>query len=186
MGSQGREERDAKSTRRDGAGRDGAGHEQSGVPALTIHPATPSDLPTIRALFSAYAASLNFSLCFQDFSRELDELPGRYAPPRGLLLLATHNSTPAGCVALRPLDDATCEMKRLYVRPEARGHGLGRALANRLIDDARALGYARMRLDTVPSVMASAVAMYRGLGFREIEPYCENPVPGALFFELNL
>lgn len=152
----------------------------------TILPATPADLPTLRTLFLEYAASLNFSLCFQNFEHELATLPGPYAPPRGLLLLATVNNTPAGCIALRPLPDHACEMKRLYVRPTHRGLRLGHALTLHLINHARALGYHHMRLDTVPTTMPTAVALYRTLGFIEIPPYCDNPVPGALFMELDL
>lgn len=143
------------------------------------------ELEAVRTLFREYADSLGFPLDFQDFGRELEELPGAYAPPRGALLLARIGSEPAGCVALRPLDESTCEMKRLYVRPAHRAHGLGRLLAERVVAEARDRGYARMRLDTVPG-MEKAQALYRALGFREIEPYRENPVPGAAFLELQL
>lgn len=140
-----------------------------------------SDVDEVRALFREYAASLPFALDFQDFDRELAELPGEYAPPRGALLLARG----AGCVGLRPLDAATCEMKRLYVRPSARGTGLGRRLTEAIVGEARGLGYARMRLDTMPD-MAAALSLYAELGFREIPPYRANPVDGAVFLELEL
>ncbi len=138
-------------------------------------------LEEVRALFGEYAASLPFALDFQDFDRELAELPGTYAPPRGALLLARG----AGCVGLRPIDETTCEMKRLYVRSSARGTGLGRRLAEAVVSEARRLGYARMRLDTVPG-MDSAQALYAQLGFQEIPPYRPNPIPGARFLELQL
>jgi len=132
-------------------------------------------------LFREYAASLPFALDFQDFEGELTGLPGAYAPPRGSLLLARG----AGCVGLRPLDETICEMKRLYVRRSARGAGLGRLLAEAVIGEGRRLGYARMRLDTVPG-METAQVLYAQLGFREIAPYRVNPVPGARFLELQL
>jgi putative acetyltransferase len=141
----------------------------------------PADLDEVRALFREYAASLPFALDFQDFEQELAELPGAYAPPRGVLLLARD----AGCVALRPIDATVCELKRLYVRPSARGTGLGRRLVEAIVNDARALGYSRMRLDTTPS-MTAAQSLYEQLGFREIPPYRPNPVPGARFLELDL
>lgn len=141
---------------------------------------------TVRELFLEYAQSLGFSLCFQSFDKELAGLPGDYRPPEGRLLLATHQATPAGCVALHKLDPEACEMKRLYVRPQFRGKGLGRALAERVIADAREIGYQRLRLDTVEPVMQAAVAVYRQLGFREIAPYRENPIEGALYMELKL
>jgi putative acetyltransferase len=140
-----------------------------------------SDVDEVRELFHEYAASLSFALDFQDFDRELDELPGAYAPPRGALLLARGE----GCVALRPIDETTCEMKRLYVRPSARGTGLGRRLAEAIVAEARTLGYSHMRLDTVPE-MDAAQSLYARLGFREIPPYRPNPVPGARFLELQL
>lgn len=148
--------------------------------------ASPQDIAVIRELFLEYAKSLNFSLCFQSFEQELAELPGDYAPPQGRLLLAAHEPESAGCVALRPLEDDICEMKRLYVRPAFRGQGLGKMLAERLIADARGIGYQRMRLDTVEPAMGTAVAMYRSFGFREIAPYCPNPIAGALYMELSL
>jgi putative acetyltransferase len=148
--------------------------------------ASPDQVSAVRELFLEYAKSLNFSLCFQSFEKELAELPGEYTPPDGRLLLATHSSQLAGCVALHKLENDICEMKRLYVRPEFRGKGLGRVLAERLVADAREIGYKRLRLDTVEPVMRNAVGLYRKLGFREIAPYRENPIESALYMELAL
>lgn len=147
---------------------------------------SPDQIAAIRELFLEYAQSLGFSLCFQGFDQELAGLPGDYAPPHGRLLLATSNGDPAGCVALHRLAEHICEMKRLYVRPEFRGKGLGRKLAKKIIAESRQLGYKKLRLDTVEPVMKMAVAMYRTLGFREIPPYRQNPIEGALYMELQL
>lgn len=147
---------------------------------------TPADLIAARELFLEYAKSLNFSLCFQGFDQELASLPGDYAPPAGRLLLAEFYGRRAGCVALHRLEDGICEMKRLYVRPEFRGHKIGRRLAEAVIADARAAGYRLMRLDTVAPVMREAVQLYRELGFYEIPAYRPNPQPGTLYMELAL
>jgi GNAT superfamily N-acetyltransferase len=144
-----------------------------------------SEAENVRALLRAYAASLPFELDFQDFDRELAELPGAYAPPRGALLVARVGGEAIGCVAVRPLTGDTCEMKRLFVLPAARGTGLGRRLAVAIVTEARRLGYARMRLDTTPG-METAQALYEELGFEEIAPYTRNPVVGTRFLELQL
>lgn len=147
---------------------------------------SPEHITQARELFLEYAQSLGFSLCFQNFDRELAGLPGDYVPPDGRLLIAEYDDQLAACVALHKLDADICEMKRLYLRPQFRGKGLGRILANRIIADARQIGYRRMRLDTVEPVMKDAVAMYRKLGFKEIPAYRPNPNPGTLYMELLL
>jgi putative acetyltransferase len=162
---------------------------RSDVDSPSIHflqAESATQIAQARELFLEYAQSLGFSLCFQNFDKELAELPGDYVPPSGRLLLAEYQSHLAGCVALHKLEEGICEMKRLYLRPQFRGKGLGLALANRIIAEARQIGYGKMRLDTVESVMKDAVAMYRKLGFREIPPYCSNPIPSAVYMELQL
>jgi carbonic anhydrase len=139
------------------------------------------DSELARTLFREYADALGVDLSFQRFDEELEALPGGY----DAVLVARLDGEPAGCVGVRPFDRTTCEMKRLYVRPNARGTGLGRALALRAIEHARSLGYERMRLDTLPS-MAAARTLYRELGFVEIEPYRHNPIAGTAFMELQL
>jgi ribosomal protein S18 acetylase RimI-like enzyme len=148
---------------------------------MIIRAATMEDLDEIRLMLREYAAWLEIDLCFQNFEEELAGLPGEYSPPRGRLLIAEGG----GCVAVRPIDDETCEMKRLYVRPEGRGLGLGRRLVLAIIKEARAIGYRRMRLDTMPK-MGGAQRLYEALGFRDIEAYRYNPEPGARFLELEL
>ncbi len=194
---------------------------------LEIAQAKADQIGIVRELFVEYARSLGFSLCFQGFDRELERLPGEYAPPDGRLFLAVVADTEpengrsapgdergvsgrehaerepggrepgdppvtervAGCIALRrrgEIGEGICEMKRLYVRPAFRGHGAGRALAAAVVAAAREAGYRRMRLDTIPAEMAAAIGLYRDLGFRDIPPYYENPIPGALCMELEL
>jgi GNAT superfamily N-acetyltransferase len=153
---------------------------------LKIAPATGAgDLENIRVLFGEYAALVAEALCFQNFDAELESLPGSYAEPQGALLIARDGATAAGCVALRRLDGATAEMKRMYVRPAYRGTGLGRQLALAIIAEARARGHRRMVLDTLPK-LTTALALYRDLGFRPTGPYLAAPTPGALCFELSL
>jgi putative acetyltransferase len=145
----------------------------------------PGDLTTIRGLFQEYADSLSFELDFQDFREELASLPGKYAPPMGSILVAKEKGETVGCVAVRPLGDGVCEMKRLYVKPAHRGKSLGRDLALAIIEEAKRIGYKTMRLDTVVE-MKEASALYRTLGFQPIDAYCYNPLPGAMYFELKL
>jgi GNAT superfamily N-acetyltransferase len=151
-----------------------------------VRAGSPDDLEHARTLFKEYAAWLEIDLCFQNFEKELAELPGEYAPPNGRLLLAIKDTGIAGCVAMRKIGEGACEIKRLFVRSEFRGQGLGRQLAEAIIREAKQIGYQRMRLDTLPPQMNDAIALYRSLGFVEIEPYYNNPVPGAKFMELKL
>ncbi len=150
-----------------------------------IEASGPEDLALARRLFQEYAASLDVDLGFQGFAEELEGLPGAYARPTGGLLLGFDGSEPAGCVAFRLLEPGIAEMKRLFVRPSARGGGWGRRLAERVVADAAAAGYERMRLDTLPSMQA-AIGLYLAIGFREIPPYRHNPVAGTRFLELDL
>jgi ribosomal protein S18 acetylase RimI-like enzyme len=147
---------------------------------------TDDQIELVRELFKEYENWLGINLCFQNFEKELAELPGDYAPPQGQLLLAMDDGRIAGCIALRKIGDGICEMKRLFVRSEFRGKGLGRKLVEAIISEARKIGYERMRLDTLPGKMDQAIALYRSLGFTEIEPYYQSPVPGAKFMELEL
>jgi len=146
---------------------------------LHIHPAI--DVSIARELFLEYARSLGVDLAFQDFEREVATLPGDYDP----ILIAHWNGEVAGCVALHALERGVCEMKRLYVRPDFRGHAIGRALADAIIGEAKRRGYRRMRLDTLPS-MRDAMRLYESLGFTDIEPYRFNPIAGSRFLELDL
>jgi len=142
-------------------------------------------MEAVKRLFTEYAESLEFDLCFQDFDTELGSLPGDYAPPSGALLLALEGEQEMGCVALRRIDESTCEMKRLYVRPAHRGKGIGRSLAKRIIRIAKDMGYRSMKLDTVHE-MTEANALYHSLGFTATKPYRFNPLDGCLFLELQL
>jgi putative acetyltransferase len=155
---------------------------------LTITQAeTDEQIAEAKALFREYEAWLGMSLCFQDFENEVATLPGKYAMPDGRLLLAYDDDNLAGCIALRPLDeDGVCEMKRLFVRDEFRGRQVGINLIERLLTDAREIGYEKMRLDTFPPKMGKAVKLYESHGFREISPYYDNPHDGVLFMELTL
>ena len=145
----------------------------------------PDDRDLVAAIFRDYAASLGVDLSFQDFEAELASLPGKYAEPNGVILLAQDNDVLVGCVALRPLADGFCEMKRLYVRPDRQGTGLGRRLALAICETAARLGYDKIRLDTLPQ-MAKAQRLYESLGFRAIAPYVFNPVEGTKFLERDL
>ncbi len=146
----------------------------------------PVDLAAVKLLFLDYAESLDFALDYQDFDQEMASFPRLYAPPAGGLVLVRVAGAAAGAVGLRPLEPGICELKRLFVRPAYRRLGLGRKLAERLIAEARAKDYRAIRLDTIGRSMPAAIALYRALGFREIPPYAFNPVPGALFMELDL
>lgn len=148
--------------------------------------ATAEEFEVVRELFREYEAWLGLSLCFQGFEEELATLPGKYAPPEGRLYLASVGEEPAGCIALRSLGDGICEMKRLYLRENARGLGLGRRLIEQVIADAREIGYRKMRLDTYPPKMGKAVSLYEAHGFHPIDAYYDNPHGDTLFMELDL
>ena len=143
-------------------------------------------LEDIRALFLEYARGLNFNLCFQNFDRELEELPGPYGLPHGRLILCEVDRRPAGCIAVKRLGSGVCELKRLFVRPEFRRRKLGLKLTQHIIDEARSIGYTVMRLDTIRGTMDNAIALYESLGFREIPAYYQNPIPNASYMELRL
>ena len=143
-------------------------------------------LEDIRALFLEYALGLNFNLCFQNFDRELEELPGPYGLPHGRLILCEVDGRPAGCIAVKPLGSGVCELKRLFVRPEFRRRKLGLKLTQHIIDEARSIGYTVMRLDTIRGTMDNAIALYESVGFREIPAYYHNPIPNAFYMELRL
>lgn len=145
----------------------------------------PDDLPTVRALFEEYIASLGLDLAFQNVEAELAALPGAYAPPGGALLLVEQDGAPVGIGAMRPLPDGSAEMKRMYLRPASRGTGAGRMLAKAIITAAAKAGYPKMRLDTQRDFTA-AVALYRSLGFQETPRYNDNPLPGSMFMALDL
>ena len=150
-----------------------------------IRHAEPRDIDVVRGLFREYVESLAVDLYFQELDQELSTLPGKYEPPGGRLLIAWREGEAVGCVALRPIDSTTCEMKRLYVRPQARGEQLGRRLAERICQEAREAGYSRICLDTLPT-MVSAQKLYASLGFVPTAPYIFNPVPGTRFLALDL
>jgi len=156
------------------------------VSSLTlIQASTSEDVDAVRQLCREYEKWLDVDLCFQGFEVEMASLPGDYAPPRGRLFLARDGDQSAGCVGLRPLGDDVCEMKRLFVRDAYRGTGLGRQLIHACLAAAADIGYARMRLDTLPKMQA-AIRLYRKLGFRDIPPYRPNPIAGALYLELQV
>lgn len=160
--------------------------EAAAKSSMIIQAVDAAEIEVARELFREYETWLGLDLCFQGFEDELATLPGKYAPPAGRLYLATVDGRPAGCIAMRPLGNSICEMKRLYLRENARGLGLGRQLIERIITDARNIGYTHMRLDTFPPKMAKAVELYTRFGFRRTKPYYDNPHNDTLFMELDL
>jgi GNAT superfamily N-acetyltransferase len=150
-----------------------------------IHAETAEQMDEIRLLFREYEKFLGVDLCFQSFEKELAGLPGKYAAPDGALLIAFYDQDPAGCVALRKLEDGVCEMKRLFVKDRYRGRGLGQRLAQRIIDEAVRMGYSIMRLDTLDR-LKEAMRLYESLGFRRTKPYYHNPLPGVMYLQLDL
>lgn len=152
---------------------------------ISLSPATGADMPAVRALIEEYCRWIDMDLAFQEINAELDGLPGDYSPPGGCLLVAWMDGTPAGIVAYRRLDERTCEMKRLYVQARARGRGLSRALVTTLMTHAVQAGYREMRLDTLPK-MDAAQQLYESLGFRDIPPYYDTPIPGTRFMARRL
>jgi ribosomal protein S18 acetylase RimI-like enzyme len=151
-----------------------------------IQATTDEQIDVARELFKEYAAELAIPLCFQNFDQEVKTLPGKYAPPDGRLLMAYADDQLVGCIALRKWDERTCEMKRLFLRPEFRGKGYGRTMIDKLIEEAREVGYERMRLDSLPGKMDAAIALYRGLGFTDIPAYYANPLEGVVYLERTL
>ena len=152
-------------------------HELDGV--------DPEEIEMVRTLFREYEQELDEDLCFQSFEEELETLPGKYGPPKGVLLLGTVGGRPVGCVALRPLDDTSCEMKRLYVRSAYRGHAYGRELAEEIVSYGRELGYRSMKLDTL-SKLVPAIMLYRDMGFVDTVAYYDNPIEGVVYLEKAL
>ncbi|RLB22545.1 MAG: GNAT family N-acetyltransferase [Deltaproteobacteria bacterium] len=150
-----------------------------------IRAETAEHIEGIRRLFREYERFLGVDLCFQAFEEELAGLPGKYAPPDGALLVAMEGQELAGCVALRRLEQGVCEMKRLFVKEQYRGKGIGRALAKGIIEEAARLGYSLMRLDTL-DWLKEAMRLYESLGFRKTEPYYTNPLPGVVYWELEI
>ena len=151
-----------------------------------IQATTEVQMDLARDLFREYAGGLAIDMCFQNFDQELKTLPGKYAPPEGRLLLAYSDGELAGCIALRKLDNRTCEMKRLFVRPSFRGKGYGRIMIENLIEEARVIGYERMWLDSLPGKMDAAIALYKELGFKEIAAYYDNPLESVVYLEREI
>ncbi len=154
--------------------------------AELIQASTKQEIEVAKSLFLEYANWLEFDLCFQGFDKELAELPGKYSPPKGRLYLLKDKNNYAGCIALREIADGISEMKRLYVRPEFRGKGYGLLMCNRLIEEAKLIGYKKMRLDTIGERMKKALGLYKALGFIEIESYYDNPQAGVVYMELDI
>jgi putative acetyltransferase len=142
------------------------------------------DFDEAKQLFIEYKNTLNFDLCFQKFDEEISDLPAQYSEPTGCIILCIENDNPIGCVGLRKFKEGVCEMKRLYLRPEARGKGIGRVLANKIVDKAKELGYKKMQLDTIET-MKEAIALYKSMGFKEIKPYRYNPLDKVIYMELE-
>lgn len=157
----------------------------TGSRGILIRDACPVDIQEVRQLFREYLEFLGVDLGFQNFQEELDSLPGEYAPPSGALLLSEFEGEAAGCVAMRKVDDTTCEMKRLYVRPDFRGLGIGRALAEAVVKEARAAGYGTMVLDTLDR-LEGAMKLYESMGFRRTGPYYANPLDGVVYWKMDL
>jgi ribosomal protein S18 acetylase RimI-like enzyme len=155
------------------------------TPRLEIGPARLDEMPALRSLLEEYCRWIDLDLTFQEIDAELDGLPGDYAPPGGIILVARVDGRPAGLVAYRRLDARICEMKRMYVHPAARGQGLSRALVEALMTHAANAGYREMRLDTLP-MMGAAQRLYESLGFRDIPPYYDTPIPGTRFMACTL